>query len=61
MYDDKLWVKYAMPLQDKCNQIFFWGVQEQFKNTSIDVVAIKCTPFNQFKLDKKIYSYETYE
>ena len=55
-YQDKLWVKYAMPLQPKCNDALFYNIQRQFDDTPINIVAIKCTRIKDFKIDKRIYS-----
>tara|TARA_R100001086_G_scaffold199531_1_gene115748 strand:- start:179 stop:394 length:216 start_codon:yes stop_codon:yes gene_type:complete len=57
-YEGKLYTKYAMPLQSKCNQMLFWDIQEQYKNTPLSIVAMKCTKVKDFKLDKRIYNNE---
>ena len=57
-YQDKLWVKYAMPLQSKCSNALFYDIKKQFDNTLIDIVAIKCTRIKDFKIDKRIYNNE---
>jgi uncharacterized protein YggU (UPF0235/DUF167 family) len=57
-YQNKLWVKYAMPLQSKCNDGLFYDIKKQFDNSSIDIVAIKCTRIKNFKIDKRIYNNE---
>jgi len=57
-YQDKLWVKYAMPLQSKCNDTLFYDIKKQFDNSSIDIIALKCTRIKDFKIDKRIYNNE---
>jgi len=60
-YDGKLMIKYALPLQEKCNFITWWNIQEQFAQTPYHAVAMKCTKIKDFRIDKRIYSHETYE
>lgn len=55
-YQNKMWVKYAMPLQSKCNDALFYNIQKQFYDTPINIVAIKCTRIKDFNIDKRIYS-----
>ena len=57
-YQGKLWVKYALPLQSKCNVMTWWRVKDQYKNLPINIIAMKCTRVKDFKFDKRIYSYD---
>ncbi len=57
-YQGKLWVKYALPLQGRCDVVTWWGVQEQYKHSPINIVAMKCTRVKDFKLDRRIYNYD---
>ena len=57
-YEGRMYIKYAVPLLSKSNVFSWWSVQEQFKNSKINLVAMKCTRFKDFRYDKRIYSLE---
>ena len=57
-FDGQLYVKYALPLQHKCDIFTWWSVQEQYLHTPLDIVARKCTRVKDFRIDKRIFNYD---
>lgn len=57
-YDGQLYMKYALPLQHKCNVFTWWSVKEQYEHTPLDIVAMKCTRVKGFRIDKRIFNYD---